>query len=240
MSRHSGLPGILIVDDEPLARDRARRLLEKIGDVEIIGEATCGREALELIESLQPDVVLMDIQMPDIDGMRVLEALDDPPAVIFSTAYEHHAVRAFELDAVDYLLKPYSAERLSRALDRVRRQFALVDEPATVEPHRISVEDGLTVQLLSLDEISGARIEEGVVFVLRRDGERVVYANSLNDLEEELEAGTFFRASRQAIINVKAIDSYTPLDGGGLEVRLAGGFRQNVSRRRARALRTQL
>ncbi len=266
---------VLIVDDEPLARARARRMLERLDDIQIAGEASSGREAIEMIEREQPDVVLLDIQMPGIDGLRVLEALDDPPAVIFSTAFEHHAVRAFELDAVDYLLKPYSTERLDKALDRVRRQFggraqssappaaAAAPQPgaptaagaeaevgvagrrggnASAEPppaeSKIPAENGLRIELVAPRRIAAARIEEGVVFLLLTSGERLIYAKSLNELEERLPAQRFFRASRQAIVNTDAIESFEPCEGGGLRLQLAGGFREMTTRRRARHLRS--
>ena len=278
----------LIIDDEAPARARARTLLERAGGVEIAGEAANAQEAIALIESAQPDVLLLDIQMPGIDGLRLLESLDDPPAVIFSTAHEHYAVRAFDLEAADYLLKPYSAQRLARALDRVRRLLSggegraeirageqaderahgWADErteereknrkdaagrkpnsdgdswrkppgrapagrkpsrafprwtdapPCWVEPRRIVL----------------LRIEEGVVFLIREDGERLICERTLNQLESELPARLFFRASRQAIINIEAIESLTPVEDGGLEAALRGRQRETVSRRRARHL----
>ncbi|MBX3728677.1 MAG: response regulator [Candidatus Sumerlaeia bacterium] len=229
----------LIADDEPLARQRARRLLEKAGGVEIVGEACDGREALALIEALQPDVVLLDIQMPGIDGLRVLEALDDPPAVIFSTAYEHHAVRAFELEAVDYLLKPYSAERLARALVRVRRQLGGSEarEPA---PRRVPVLDGMATSFVALDDIVLARIEESVVFVTRRDGERLVFDGGLQEFAQHADGASFCQVNRQAIVNAEAIESVEPEDGGGLLLRLVGGAEESASRRRARHVRALL
>lgn len=233
---------VLIVDDEPLARERARRLLDRLDGIEIIGEAATGGEALKRIERDQPDVVLLDIQMPDLDGMRVLEALDDPPAVIFSTAYEHHAVRAFELDAVDYLLKPYSAERLARALDRARRQISLsapATPPADAEdaapgPLRIPAENGRRTELLPVDHLSAARIEEGVVFLLRDDGERLIYAESLNDLEESLASSRCLRINRQTLVNLDAVEAVEPHRSGGLLLHLRGGHKEVVSRRRTR------
>jgi two-component system LytT family response regulator len=229
----------VIADDEPLARERARRLLAKAGGVEIVGEACDGREALALIEELQPDVVLLDIQMPGIDGLRLLEALDDPPAVIFSTAYEHHAVRAFELEAVDYLLKPYSAERLARALVRVRRQLGGGDarEPA---PRRVPVLDGIATAFVALEEVVLARIEEGVVFVTRRDGERLVFDGGLQEFAQHADGALFCQVSRQAIVNVAAVESVEPEADGGLRLRLAGGAEESASRRRARHVRALL
>lgn len=229
---------LVLVDDEPLARERARRLLKSAADIEIVGEAANGREGLALVEREQPDVILLDINMPEVDGLRMLEALDDPPAVIFSTAYEHHAVRAFELDAVDYLLKPYSAERLQRALDRVRRQFASRQvESVAPEDHRIRAENGRDIELVDPERISAARIEEGVVFLLRDDGERLVFAGTLQELEEALPPNAFLRASRKALVNPRAVESYRATDEGGLALRLRGGHSETVSRRRARLFR---
>jgi len=230
---------LAIVDDEPLARERVRHLLRNARDVEIVGEAANGREGLALVEREQPDVVVLDINMPEVDGLRMMEALDDPPAVIFATAYEHHAVRAFELEAVDYLLKPFNSDRLQRALDRVRRQFALrrsaEGEP---EPRHIRAENGRDIELLDPDRISVARIEEGVVFLLRDDGERLVFAGTLQELEEQLPPEEFPRASRKALVNRRAVESYRAVEEGGLRLKLRGGHEETVSRRRARVFRT--
>ena len=233
---------VLIVDDEPLARARARRLLGKIGDVEVVGEAANGREALDLVESLQPDLVLLDIQMPGLDGLRVLEALDDPPAIVFSTAHEEFAVRAFELEAVDYLLKPYSAERLGRAIERVRRLLSGsgASREGPTQPVRIPALDGLTTDLVPAERVLVFEILEGVVFLLRDDGERLVCEQTLNELEQALPADTFFRINRQAIVNLARIESYKPAKDGGLLVRLPGGHTQLASRRRAPHLRARL
>ena len=233
---------IIIVDDEPLARERLRHLLGKVGGAEVIGEATCGREALALLEREQPDLAILDIQMADLDGLRVLEALDDPPAVVFATAYDQHAVKAFELGAVDYLLKPFSAERLRKALDRVRRLTAPTQEQvqSTVgKDARICAEDGRATVFVPVGEVSALRVEEGVVF-LQRGGERLVCAESLNDLEGQLPAEDFFRVSRQAIVNLRAIEAMEPTTEGGLLLRLRGGSKELVSRRRARILKARL
>ncbi|MEQ8820311.1 MAG: response regulator [Sumerlaeia bacterium] len=233
---------VVLVDDEPLARERLRRLLEKTGGTELLGEAANGREALTLIEKTQPDVVLLDINMPDIDGFRVLQALDDPPAVIFSTAYDEHAVRAFELEAVDYLLKPYSSERLGKALDRARR--TLMPRGGETRPEgeacRIACENGLEMEFVPAARVVCARIEEGVVFVIRDDGESLTCGLSLQELEERVPAGTFFRVSRQAIVNLGAIEAYSAKEEGGLELRLKGGHSETVTRRRARHLRGRM
>jgi DNA-binding LytR/AlgR family response regulator len=240
MSSKAVLIRALIVDDEPPARERLRRLVERVGGVEIIGEAGNGRAALEMIERLQPDVVLLDINMPELDGIRTLEALDDPPAVIFTTAYEHHAVRAFELEAVDYLLKPFSAERLGKALDRARRHCVAEDSASGAKPVRIPAENGRETELLTCEQIDAARIEEGVVFLLREDGERLCFAGTLQDLEEMLPKGSFLRASRQSLVRIGAITGFAANAEGGLQLRLRCGEEETVSRRRARFFRAAL
>lgn len=232
---------VLIVDDEAPARARARRLLLRIGDVEILAEAENGAQALVMIEEHAPDVVLLDIHMPELDGLRLLQALDDPPAVIFATAHESHAVQAFDLEATDYLLKPYSAERLARALNRVRQQFpAPVAMASQSAPVRIPAEDGAETLLLGPEEIDAAELEEGVVFLLRADGDRCCFAGNLQELEELLPGDSFLRISRQRIVNLEAIRSVASEDDGGLQLRLRSGAVQHASRRRARHLRARL
>lgn len=234
---------VVLADDEPLARERLKRLLERAGPIDLVGEAANGTEALELIESLQPDLVLLDIQMPGATGLRVLEALDDPPAVIFTTAYDEYAVKAFELEAVDYILKPFSAERLRKAIDRARR---LLDGPAGREtpagdtPGRLAAQNGLATELVPFDRIVAFRIEENVVFLFRDDGESLICSETLNELESMLPAERFFRASRQAILAIGAIQSFEKTEDGGMDVQLSAGLRETVSRRRARHLRARL
>lgn len=244
MSNAPPLLHVLIVEDEAPARDRLRRLLERVGGTHVLGEAANGQEALQLLEELQPDVLLVDINMPGVDGLRLVEALDDPPAVIFTTAYEHHALRAFELQATDYLLKPFSAERLERALDRARRLVVArrgESAHASPAPKRIAVEDGRSKLLLSPDDIALARIEESVVFIFPRTGDRLIYAGTLQHLTEELESAPgFLQASRQSIVNLHAVQRLTTLRDGRLELAMEGGAFEQVSRRRARFFRAAL
>jgi two-component system LytT family response regulator len=236
---------VLIADDEPLARERARRLLERVGDIEIIGECSNGRDALHQIETDPPDVVLLDINMPELDGIRLIEALDDAPAIILATAYEHHAVRAFELEVTDYLLKPYSAERLARALCRVRRQLSGTEgvsgpvSPCEAPAARIPADTGRGIELIPVAELAAARIETSVVFLLRVDGERLCYAGTLQELEQQLSPTAFIRASRRAVVNLNSIERYESTVEGGLLLHLHGGHQEIVSRRRARFFRAR-
>ncbi|CAN5482343.1 LytTR family transcriptional regulator DNA-binding domain-containing protein [soil metagenome] len=231
---------IVIADDEPLARGRFRQLLERAGDAEIVGEAENGHEAIAMIERELPDAAFLDIQMGALDGMRVLESLDDPPAVVFSTAFEHYAVRAFELGAVDYLLKPYSAERLKKSLNRIRRLLTPHTLPAPMASIRIPAQDGREVVLVPAVEILTVKIEEGVPFLLRIDGERLVCNGALAEVEDQLARGRFLRISRQTIVNLDAVQSWEPEADGGIRLRLHGGIEENVSRRRARYLKEGL
>ncbi len=239
---------ILIVDDEPPARARARRMVSKVEEFEIVGEAATGLEALHLIESLDPDVVLLDIQMPDLTGLRLLDALDDPPAVIFSTAYEEYAVQAFELEAVDYCLKPYSTDRLRRALNRARRHLARGaagqetrnGTQSQAAPQRISAELGRVTERVDVDSIIQLLLVEGVVFLYRKDGETLLCNHSLGNLESMLPEDRFLRINRQAIVQLDCVRSYAPAEQGGLRIELEGGLWQIASRRRARALRARL
>lgn len=242
MSGDAPVLRVVIADDEPPACERLIRLLAMAGGTECVGVAGDGMEALSLIQREQPDVAILDIHMPGIDGIRVVEALDDPPAIIFSTAHEEHAVRAFDLDVVDYLLKPYSSERLKRALDRARRLLLPAEEPAGEEaqPVRIRALDGLATVYVPVAQIDAFRIEEGVVFLLREDGERLICEETLREIEARLPSHMFFRASRQAIVNLRAIGSHAPHAEGGLTLRLRSGVQEVVSRRRARLMRARL
>lgn len=232
---------LLIIDDEELARARARRLLSHIEGVDIIGEADSGLKGLALIEELSPDAVLLDIEMPDLDGLRLHSALDDPPAVIYSTAYDSHAIRAFELDATDYLLKPYSAERLRKAIEKVRRQHSIsACEKPTPQPARISVDDGAGAAFINTADILMARIEEGVVFILTCDGEKYSCQGTLQDLEGLLPHQEFIRINRQAIVALSAIRKYTANEDGSLALELSSGAMETVSRRRAFHLKEML
>lgn len=230
---------VVIADDEPLARLRLRRMLESISEIEILAEAATGRETLEQVEHHEPDLLLLDINMPDISGLRVLAAMDDPPAVVFSTAYQEHAVEAFDLDAVDYLLKPYSAQRLARAIERARDR--ITPPPSLVRAAaRIPVDDGRSVKLLDPAEVSIVRIESGVVFLYHCSGEKHTTPESLKDIETRLSGETFLRASRQAIININEVVSMEPTGDGALLLRLRGGLHETISRRRARHFRDRL
>jgi DNA-binding LytR/AlgR family response regulator len=239
----------LIVDDEAPARERLKRYLAKVEGVEVIGEAQDGVQAVEMIEGLSPDLVLLDIQMPGLDGFGVVEALADPPAIIFVTAFDQYAVRAFEVHALDYLLKPYSQDRLAKAVHRAREASAsgrdlgaqirpLLEDLATEGRYltRLAVRDRESIRVLDADGIDWIGIDEAQVMV--HVGEKA-YAirRTLAELEARLDPRRFFRAHRSAIVNLDRVQEVIPWFKGSHILRLSTGAEIDLSRAQARVLR---
>jgi two-component system response regulator AlgR len=236
----------LVVDDEPLARERLKRQLHEVSDVEVVGEAGNGREALEAAQRLRPDVVLLDIRMPGMDGLeaaRHLAALDTPPAVIFTTAYGEHALEAFDHHAVDYLLKPIRAERLAAALAGCAR-FNRAQLSALAEAEGDAARTHLCARRHG--DLVMVPIDEVVFFQADQKYVRVVYAGGELLLEESLKAlhdefgERFVRIHRNALVARRALRALVH-EGGSLRVEVAGSDeRLEVSRRHAATLRTLL
>ena len=239
---------ILIVDDEPLARQRLQDMLEAFEDVEVCAEASNGREALEACESLQPDVVLMDIRMPVMDGLeaaRHLSQCDQPPAVIFVTAYDEHALAAFETHAAGYLVKPIRSSRLREALlhlprlnraqlDRVGKQAS-----ATAERSHLCVRQGGRLQLVPVQEVLYFLAEQKYVTACLREGE-VLLEDSLKALEQEFEQ-SFVRIHRNALIARAQLAGIDKRKDDQVVVLLRDTDRQlDVSRRHVPGLRSLL
>ncbi len=225
----------LLVDDERLARSGLRRLLESHDDVTIVGEAANADEALSQIRRLNPDVVFLDVEMPGRSGLELLEELEDFPAVVFTTAYQEYAVRAFEVSALDYLLKPIAADRLDAALDKVRKIVA----PRGAGPERkqrVFLREGERCWIVSLEEIRVLESEGNYTRVYFAGNRPLIY-KSLNALEARLDPETFFRASRSHIVNLRDIQSLTPQPDGGLVATLTGGIKVGISRRQSRKLK---
>jgi len=219
----------LIVDDERLARTELRRLLEKHPEIEIAGEARDSEDALAQITRLQPDLLFLDIQMPGATGFDLLEKLDRAPLVIFTTAYDEYALRAFDVNALDYLLKPVAPDRLAAALAKVA---ASKPQPALGAEQRIFVKDGERCWFVILKDIVLLE-SEGNYTRLYFGTHRPLVLRSLNYLEDRLDPALFFRAGRRHILNLKFIESMDPAVNGGFQVRLHGGFEVEMSRRQA-------
>jgi two-component system LytT family response regulator len=223
----------LLIDDERLARLELRRLLAAHPEVEIVGEARGGEEALELIPQLAPELLFLDIQMPGMTGFELLEQLEDLPQVIFTTAYDAYAIQAFAVNALDYLLKPIAPARLAAALGRVRPR------PERGRLEQVFVRDGERCWIVPLTDIYLME-SEGNYTRLHFGSERPLIRRSLNSLEEQLDPSIFFRAGRGEIFNLKWVDKVDLAVTGGLTVTLRGGREVEMSRRQSARLREVL
>jgi len=231
---------VLIVDDEAPARARLRQLLAAYADVEIAGEAETGIEAMEQASRAGIDLLLLDIQMPGCSGIDVAACLPDPrPHIVFCTAFDQHAVDAFELHAVDYLLKPISRARLAQALDRVRylssgsaqRAPESRSAPAAIRPKRFLVKNGQSYVVAPESRVLFFESEGGLTRMVSETGQYWMDP-TLNELEERLDPARYFRVSRAALVSLNAVAEVYPITGGSGEVVLKNGRRLEVSRRR--------
>ena len=226
----------LIVDDERLARKELIKLLEEHPSIEVVGEAMNADEAEQMINELNPDLLFLDIQMPGRTGFQLLESLDSAPLVVFTTAYDEFAMKAFEVNALDYLLKPIHPERLSEAVHKINekeksRGGRSKDKKLGLED-QVFVKDGDRCWFVSLTNIRLFE-SDGNYIKVYFDGNRPMIHKSLNALDEKLDERAFFRASRKHIINLSWVDSIEPWFNGGLMVKLKGGDKVEVSRRQA-------
>ncbi len=239
---------VLITDDEPLARERLRALLAEHADVVVVGEAANGREALDEVERLQPDLLLMDIAMPVMDGLEAahhLALLDAPPALVFCTAYDEHALSAFEAAAVDYLVKPVRAERLAAALERARRYVAarpasrLPELPRNKPRTHLSARLRGSLRLIPVGEIIYLQADEKYVSVHHTHGEDLI-EESLKSLESEF-GERFLRIHRNCLIAAAALTELRRSGDGQAHVMLRGVTTPlEVSRRCLPLLRDRL
>jgi two-component system LytT family response regulator len=223
---------VLIVDDEEPARRQIRRLLSGETDVQIVGEAATGTDAIEAIRRLSPDLVFLDIQMPPPNGFGVIDALgrDRAPDVIFVTAFDEHALRAFEVRALDYLLKPVTAARFREALERARERLVAPDTPKARPLVRILVRDETKAFLLALDRVD--RIEaEGNYVRLHSSGKSYTVRSAIGALAARLDTDKFLRISRSAIVRLDAIKELHPWFHGDYHVVMTDGARLTWTRR---------
>lgn len=229
----------LIVDDERLARNELKKLLLEFQEIDIIGEATNADEAIKMIEELNPDVIFLDIQMPGKTGFDMLQELEKVPIVIFTTAHDEFALKAFEFNALDYLMKPIEPQRLSDAIQKLLgaedREELLSVEPlgqrnTLGEDDQVFVKDGEKCWFVKLGDI---RLFESVGNYARVffGGNKPLILKSLNSLEERLDQRIFFRANRKHIVNLRMIEKVEPFFNGGLLLEIKGGEKIEVSRR---------
>jgi two-component system LytT family response regulator len=231
----------IIIDDERLARNELKKMLALHPEIEIIGEAVNADEGLRLINEFNPDLIFLDVQMPVKTGFDLLEELEKVPTVVFTTAYDEYAIRAFEVNALDYLLKPIDPKRLSDAVQK----FLAIDEKEMLfsenrseirlslsESDQVFVKDGEKCWFVKLAEI---RLFESVGNYARVffGPNKPLILKSLNSLEERLDPRTFFRANRKHIVNLRMIEKVEPFFNGGLLLEIKGGEKIEVSRRQA-------
>jgi two-component system, LytTR family, response regulator len=236
----------LIIDDERLARNELKRLLENFSKINVVGEAANADDGIALIDELAPDLIFLDIQMPGKTGFELLESLEGRvPEVIFTTAYDEYALKAFEFNALDYLLKPIELHRLTEAVQRVEEELhqqELERKERTSdgggsrnmlgENDQVFVKDGEKCWFVKLGKV---RLFESMGNYVRLffDDQKPLVLKSLNALEERLDPKIFFRANRKHIINLQWIDKIEPWFSGGLLVTLKGGDKIEISRRQA-------
>jgi two-component system LytT family response regulator len=250
----------VVVDDERPARERLKRLLGAHADFEVVGEAADAAAAVARINELEPDLCFLDVQMPEGDGFDVLARVTYMPAVIFTTAFDQYAVRAFEVHSLDYLLKPFGKKRFAEALDRARERLG---EPADEQrrvvellerigrdlrggaredgpPQKISARRGARIVLLDSSEVLWFEAEETLVFARSVRG-RFLVEHTLTELEQQFEPG-FFRAHRRFLVNLTHVSEIVPGEAGTYSIVLRGEepARVPLSRRQARKLRERI
>ena len=235
----------IIVDDERLARNELKRLLENFPSIEVVGEASNTDEASLLIEELQPDVAFLDIQMPGKTGFEWLEEWDGfLPEIIFTTAFDEYALKAFEVNALDYVLKPIELTRLSESIQKLESRFQRPSstEKSVAASHvlggndQIFVKDGEKCWFVRLDRV---RLCESMGNYVRLffDDQKPLVLKSLNSLEERLDSKLFFRCNRKHIVNLNFIDKIEPWFSGGLQVTLKGEKAEKIEISRRQSIR---
>lgn len=227
----------IIVDDERLAREGLKNLLSEINDLELIGEASNADEAIELVDKFKPQLMFLDIEMPEKNGFDLLEDLIETPFVIFTTAYNEFALKAFEVNALDYLLKPIELPRLKEAVSRVKKLIiendtARADDRKLAETDQVFIRDGEKCWFVKLTDIR--MIESaGNYAKIHFDKFQPLIHKTLNALDERLSPTLFFRANRQQIINLQYIEKIEPFFNAGFLIYLKDGSKIEVSRRQA-------
>lgn len=223
----------LVIDDSRLARNELKRLLKEFETIEVVGEAADANEAKELIEEKKPDLIFLDIQMPGKNGFELLEDLEEVPEVIFTTAYDEYAIKAFDYNALDYLQKPIQKDRLLGAINKVsekKEKVAARSEDRMTENHQVFVKDGDKCWFVQLSEVRLFEVDGNYTKLYFEDNKPMI-PRTLNYLETRLDPQTFFRANRQQIINLKWVERIEPWFSGSIKIYMKGGHDVDVSRR---------
>jgi len=233
---------VIIVEDSRLARNELKELIKKHPELDVIAEAENVDTAYELITQLQPQLIFLDINMPEKDGFALLEMLDDVPAVVFTTAFDEYAIKSFEYNALDYLLKPINQKRFSDAVEKVKEKITAQEAAAVQylnENSQIFIKDGEKCWLVKISDIHLFEIVGNYTRVYFKDCKPLIY-KSLNQVEERLPHNLFFRANRQQIVNLQYIKSVDNWFNGKLKATLLSGEEIEISRRQSALFKEML
>jgi len=228
----------VIVEDSRLARNELKELIKKHSEIELLGEAENVDRGFELIQNTHPDLLFLDINMPEKDGFELLEMLDEVPITIFTTAFDEYAIKSFEYNALDYLLKPINEKRFALAVDKVKSKLEGADDETAESKERLTgnsqifIKDGEKCWLIKVGDISHLEIVGNYTRVFFEE-ERPMLYKSLNQVEEKLPEKYFFRANRQQIINTNFIQNVVPWFNGKLKLTMMNGEEVEVSRRQS-------
>lgn len=240
----------LIIDDEQLARELIKNYLKDFSGIQLIGECENGFEGARFIAELKPDLVFLDIQMPKLNGFEMLELIDDPPEIIFITAHNDFAIKAFEMNAVDYLLKPYSKERLLAAIDKATERLKagqqkdetireLIHQPLTETLERIVVKSGSKIKVIPVDKIIYLEAQDDYIMIYTEDGKHLKQG-TMKHYEDHLDQSAFIRVHRSYIVRVDQVVQIEPYTKETYMLKLKNGISLKVSRNGLKNLRDKL
>ena len=236
---------VIIADDEKHARERLRELLEESGFFNIAGEASTSHEAFEMIVTQKPDVAFLDIDMPGISIFDTISSLNDPPIIIFQTAYSEYAAEAFNINALDYLMKPLRRDRMNQAVQKIQERMSLKIEesekkvPDASKLEKITVRDRGAIKLVQVKDILKICFEEGLCFIYT-DERKFLSDKTLTHYEERLKDQGFFRSSRANLVNLDFIEKIHPMFQGSYLIELKDKSRVELSRRKAQILKKMI
>jgi len=250
MSSKSDKIRVLIVDDEKLVRDYLRRVIIEKSDVDVVGEAGDGIEAISKVQELSPDIILLDIQMPELDGFGVLDFLDTPPPTIFITAYDEYAIQAFEVNAIDYVLKPIRKRRLFDSIDKAKiyiqrkglwesKATRILDHISSQQVSKIPLNTRKGFKLLSVEEIFWVEADGDYASIHTAEND-FFYKKTLKLLESRLPSDLFLRVHRSYIVNLRKITELNSSARGGYKLKMSDNTEIPVARRKAREVKKRL
>ncbi len=237
---------VIIIDDEPLARTVIKEYLQSHDDIQIIAACNDGFEGIKAIQELQPDLIFLDIQMPRINGFEMLELIENPPHVIFTTAYEEYALKAFEIHAIDYLLKPFNKERFDKALQKAMQQNAVTEKESflqtmtlPVQTNRIVVKDGGNIRIIPLAQVFYLEAADDYVKIVTKEN-TFLKKQTMTYFEENLPHGLFARVHRSFLVNTQMVTRIDPYEKDGHLVLLTNGIKIPVSKNGYKKLKDML